>query len=316
MASLKSLQKRYQSSLQNDDFYGAEQACRMMHHRLTQGKTSSEEDKRQGLKVLLDGAKTLLGKGQPQAGTALALLAAKHSIDYSVPVTDESVSAFVAISDAFGDDTDLSEESHRERLRFLKAVSAWSSREDMGGFQHGHPRLNSLLGRSAARVGDYNLAQRSFIYSDDPIDGAAVLFDYASTVVLKSEQPLVLTRVILRYLLSENLSDAVSFRTKFAELAGWPSIDNASQASNTSADQVPPLANFCELLVKIVRLDTSAAPLFKRICSTYEPHLRRDESFSKQLARIGEMYFNIQPPQPSGIAGMMGSMLRGMMNPQ
>lgn len=313
MSSLKGLQKRYQSSLQNDDYYGAEQACRMMHHRLTQGKSSSEEEKKQALQIILDGARTLLEKGQPQAGVALALLAVKHCVDYKEQVTEDAVGSFVAVSDAFESDSDLSDEGHRERLRFLKAALAWSSNRDVGGYQHGHPRLNTLSAHAAARVSDYNLAQRCFVHSDDPIGFASVLHRYATTEVLKSEQPLVLTRAVLRYLLSENVADANKMRQKFAELNGWPSVTDDSHR-RVNSDEVPPLANFCEMLIKLVQLDASAAPLYKRVCSAYESHLSRDNSFSKQLTRIGEMYFNIQPPQPSGIAGMMGTMLRGMMN--
>lgn len=311
MASLKSLQKRYDRSLASDDFYGAEQACRMMHHRLTQGKNSTDSDKQQAYDILLSGSKTLLDKEQPHAGAALGLLLVKHCVDYKVAVSDSSISQLTSISDAFGTPDD---EGERERLRFLKAALAWSSTKGgsiLGATVHGHAKLNTLVGHSAAKVGDHTLSQRCFIHSDDPIGFAKVLHSFASENALPGESALVLTRSILRYLLSENLGDAIVLRTQFAKLSQWPDVESPSQGSS----KPPPLAHFCELLLKIVRLDASAASLYKRMCDAYNSQLSRDPSFANQLSQIGQMYFNIQPPQPSGLAGMMGTMLRGMMNP-
>lgn len=74
MASLTSLQKRYERCIENDDFYGAEQACRMMHHRLTQSKSATPEDIERARNILQTASVTLLQKNQIQAGAALGLL--------------------------------------------------------------------------------------------------------------------------------------------------------------------------------------------------------------------------------------------------
>lgn len=318
MASLKSLQKRYNTSLQNDDFYGAEQACRMIHHRLTTSKTSTAEDKQKAFETLLNGCNTLLEKSQPLAGAALALLAAKHCVEHKVPVDDSSISKFSALSSAFDSNPDnQTDEAQRERLRFLKAALAWSSTKDgsiLGATRHGHPTLNTLVGHCSARVGDYKLSERAFVHSDDPKGYALVLYQYSKEQTLQGEVGLVLTRAVLRYLLCENLNDAIVFRKRFSHLAGWIDVEEGGSVSGSGIAEVPALAKFCEILVQIVRLDATVAPLYNRICETYQPQLERDPQFADQVARIGQMYFNIQPPQPAGIAGMMGTMLRGMMN--
>lgn len=310
MASLKGLQKRYDRCLQDDDYYGAEQACRMMHHRLTQSKEPSSEQLNQALEILLNASRTLLSKGQIQAGTALALLITKHYVDHQVPVDTEHVDQLLSLEKAYGATT-LTDEGKRELLRFLKSSLAWSTKESLAGFRYGHPRINTSTAHAAAQVGDYENAQRFFLRSDDPDGAAEALFKYAKEETLSSEVPLVLTRVVLAYLVAENIKDAKTFRTKFAQLARWPSVADGQSSTSSST---PPLANFCELLIKICQLDSSAAGLYKKACNSYEPELCRDEKFAKQLSKIGQIYFGIQPSQPSGLAGMMGSMLRGMMN--
>lgn len=282
----------------------------MMHHRLTQSKTPTDDERTQALKIIVDGSKTLLEKGQAQAGTALAMLATKHYVDYKVPVSDASVGELRTINDCYVKSaTDLSGEACRERLRFLKTAVAWSNRKDVGGYQHGHDGLNGIAAHAAARAGDFELAQRLFVHSDDPEGAARVLAKFATEHTLKSEVALVLTRAVLRYLTSDNLADAIVMRRVFADVVGWGSVEGGA-----SAHTVPPLGNFCELLVKVCALDEKAAPLFQRLCQSYQGELVRDKHFAQQLTGIGETYFRIQPPQPSGLAGMMGSMLRGMMN--
>lgn len=316
MASLKGLQKRYDSSIKNDDYYGAEQAVRMMHHRLTQKKDASAEDLSKALDILVSGACTLLSKGQPQAGSALGLLAIKHCNDHQVIANDANIqSVIISICEKFNDpdqvERNLNDEGIRERLRFLKSAQAWTMKTYS---QNGNPKVNTLLAHAAADAKDFKLAQKVFTHSDDPKGCAEVLYQYATKETLLSEIALVMTRAVLRYLLSQNLKDAVTFRQHFVKLANWIDVTVYDQKQSILSNDTPPLAHFCQLLLEIVTLDATAAPLFKRICDAYQPQLSRDDSFANQLQRIGQMYFNIQPPQPSGFAGMMGTMLRGMMN--
>lgn len=283
----------------------------MMHHRLTQAKSATKQDIQKALDVLVNGSKTLLERSQVQSGAALALLVTKHFVDHKLLVSDETIHTLANLSAAFeSSNKALSSEGKRERLRFLKAAVSWSTRQDASGLPHGHPRLNSLAAHAAAQAGDHSLSQSYFISSDDPTGAAETLFAYASEEILPSERPLALTRVILSYLQTQNIADANTMRKRFAKLSNWPSVSEQP----TPASVTPPLANFCELLLLICQRDASAAKLFQRICDAYQPHLQRDPAFRQQLVKIGQMYFNIQPPQPAGLAGMMGTMLRGMMN--
>lgn len=317
MASLNSLQKRFDRSIKNDDFYGAEQACRMMHHRLTQSKSPTPEDIDRAREILRSASVTLLKKHQTQAGAALGLLLIKHSEDHKNPVSHGNVTAILEIANAFSlppdADKSTSQELKREKLRFVKAAIAWSAREDCQGFRNGHAGLNSLGGIAAADAGDFELAQRLFVYSDSPEEFANFLHDYTEKHTLKSEKALALTRAVLKYLASENIKDAVVLRTTFSRLKGWQSVEDP-ESSSSGQTEAPPLANFCELVIKLCQLQPSAAPLYTKIASVYQPELRRDESIPPMITSIGTQYFGIQPPAPTGLGGMMNSMLRGLMS--
>lgn len=281
----------------------------MMHHRLTVPKTSSQ-DHQTALQILRTGAVTLLSRAQAQAGTALALLAVKHCVDYKEPVTDANVASFRQIADAYtvASPDVIAEEVHREKLRFLKSAVSWSSLESCAGFKNGHATLNSTAAKAAVDVADYKLAESLFINSDDPTGCAEFLHAWAVKDMLPSEHALILTKLILSYIIAENLKDAEIVRSTFFTLSGWKSVEQTTQSSST-----PPLGNFCEILLRVCQRGSAAAALYQRLCSTYDPELQRDETIAPLLKTIGTKYFNIQPPAPTGLGGMMNSMLRGMM---
>lgn len=311
---MTSLQKRLDRCLGNDDYYGAEQAWRMLHHRLTQKKNASQDDKNAALKHLFDGAKTLLGKGEAQAGSALGLLAVKHCVDYKVPVSQQSVESMLLVASAFVLDpaSPTVDEARRECLRFLKSALSWSARQDCAGWQNGHSVLNAKAAEAAADLGDFPLAQKLFIRSNAPLTFAAFLHAWATESALPSERALLLTRAVLMYLVSENVGDANILRAEFARLSHW-SVSAISAQRTREANAPPPLGNFCELLLRICRLEAAAAPVFAKIRTAYQAELRRDPEFDSMLTTIGTKYFNITPPQAGGLGGMMNSMLRGMM---
>lgn len=309
MASLSSLRKRYERNLRDGDFYGAEQACRMMHHRLTQGKTSSEKDFDLALSTLQDASVTLLSRGQTQAGAALGLLSVKHCVDYKVPVSDKALGALRKISEAFPSSAGENAEAAREKLRFLRAALAWTARNDCGGYANGHAKVNAWTAEAADAKGDFELAQQLYVRSDAPEECATFLYRFATNQTLESEHGLVLARCILRYLVSDNLKDAIIVNNKFAELSKWNSLEDRGSKGRDP----PPLGNFCELLVKLCQLESAAGPLFSTVSQKYRVELERDPNLVSMTTKVGSKYFRIEPPQPAGMAGMMNSMLRGMM---
>lgn len=317
MASLTNLEKRYNRSINANDFYGAEQAIRMMHHRLTKPKSPGEVDLARASSILVDAAKTLLRKHQIQAGTALAILAVKHNEDHKVTACPANISTMVSIADAYelpaNADASTVAEFRREKLRFARAAVAWSARKECLGTQNGTPSLNTIVALAAVDANDFGLAERHFICSDSPKSFANAMYAYSLQRTLPSEKALLLTRAVLKYLVSENIKDAVTLRSTYCSLHGWPSADGEQAPASTS--KAPPLANFCELIIKLGQLESSAAPLFESVVASYDPELKRDDTLAPLLQKIGARYFGIQPPMPTGLGGMMNTMLKGLMNP-
>lgn len=308
MASLKRLQTRYDRAIASKDYYSAEQTCRMMHHRLTNStsNTPTQQSLDEAGDIVYNGSKTLLEHQQPQAGGGLALLTIKHLVQHKTDVSATMVDKLAVLAKLFDKCEGNDDEVKREKLRVIKAAIAWSSREDCGGFQNGHVQLNRLGAYAAAECEQFDLAQQLFIRSDDAEGAGNLIYDYATQHTLKSEHGLVLTRAILRYLLSENIKDANAVRRKFYQRAGWKSV---SEEGN--GEGVAELGNFCELVIKICQMEKRAAPLYERVCKSYEGEVKRDEELAMMLQKIGLMYFDVRPKQ-QGMGGMM-NMLQGLM---
>jgi hypothetical protein len=111
-----------------------------------------------------------------------------------------------------------------------------------------------------------------------------------------SERGLFLARAVLLYLTSDNMADANVVRTEFVTL-GSAGV----------------LGNFTEFLLRACQIGERAQSLFARLRVIYGPALAVDEDLGGLMDEVARIYFNIQPPPPSGMAGMMQSMMRGMM---
>jgi len=316
MASAASLEKRYKRNVAELDFYGAEQACRMLHHRLTSKATATDADKSKALEALFSGTEWLLSNSQAQAGCALGLLALKHCVTHTVKVDSTVIGKMISLAAAFKLPEDKKKEEEaameieRERLRFLRAAVAWSAREDCDGTVYGAPSLNAAAAKSAASLGDNRAAQTFFVRSDDPVGFAQFLHNWANTSALPSEKGLLFARGVLLYLNSDNLADANALKAEFFRLQDWPT--NPALAKPGPNAPIP-LANFTEILCKICEVEERAAPLFEKISATYMPHLKKDPALEVLLGAVGLKYFKIRQPQMGGIGGMMSSMIRGLM---
>jgi Golgi to ER traffic protein 4 len=297
MASIKVLEKRLHRGVDDSDYYVAEQACRTLYHRLLQ---AGEGDRAR--EVVSSTATKLLTARQVQAGTALALLLVKHLTDAGEPVSaHKALVASLCDACASPDDTD---EARREQLRLVKAAIKWSASPSIpGSMQHGDPAFNARAAKVALSLDDFATSQAFFVRSDAPVEFAAMLHEWATVSGVPFERGLLISRAILLYLNSDNMADANVLRTEFARLSGFGSNNVAT----------PVLANFAELLLKACMLGERAQILFKRLRSVYGPALAADNELDHMLDEIAMRYFNVQPPQASGMAGMMQSMMRGMM---
>eukprot|EP00172_Hildenbrandia_rubra_P001422 Plantae.Rhodophyta-Hildenbrandia_rubra.ctg1968.p1 GENE.Plantae.Rhodophyta-Hildenbrandia_rubra.ctg1968~~Plantae.Rhodophyta-Hildenbrandia_rubra.ctg1968.p1 ORF type:complete len:328 (-),score=72.04 Plantae.Rhodophyta-Hildenbrandia_rubra.ctg1968:706-1659(-) len=316
MGSISGLEKRFQRSIANGEYYVAEQTCRTLYHRLTHPKDASKLDLPNAFEQILIATFALLERGRPQEGTALALLAVKHLVDYKVAIERDVLDKMKMVSAKYEKDdgkrvvrNDGSQKDEelkmmlKEKVRFLKAVVNWTKNDEIRGtVENGYEWFNGRLGECLGRLGEFKESMHVLIFSDEPEIMAEMLDRWVKEKGLKSERDLFLCRAVLLYLVSENLRDAHKMYRKFVALSGW-----------RSSSEKPPLANFCELLLQVVLYDKRAAKLYQKLLSTYKRSLDRDEKLSKLTTEVGQHYFSIQPPKPGGIFGMMGQMLGGMM---
>jgi Golgi to ER traffic protein 4 len=315
MGSVKVLENRLRRGLEEGDYYVAEQSCSTLYHRLTQARNhaTGPENLERALGIVLNGATELLSRKQVQAGTSLGLLAIKHHCDHSLPASPANIARIAALCDAYVFDEESQQtivESRKEQLRLVRAAIKWTQLPACSGWQHGHPDLNARAGRIARAIGDYPAAQKFFIRSDAPKDFAAALDDWIMVMGIPSERDILLARAVLAYLVEDNIGDASTLRIEFAQLSGWP-----TNVRPGDIKAVPPLGNFCELLIQACQIGERAQALFNRIRTVYEPALQVDPELSENLTVVGTKYFGIRPQAAGGMAGMMQSMLRGMMGP-
>jgi golgi to ER traffic protein 4 len=313
MGSVKVLENRLKRGLAEGDYYVAEQSCSTLYHRLTQARNraSSPDDFERALGIILSGATELLSRKQVQAGTSLGLLAIKHHSDHSLPANPSNVARVAALCDAYVFDEEAHPgiilEGRKEQLRLVKAAIKWTQSPACSGCQHGDPGLNARAGRLACGTGDFPAAQHYFVRSDAPKDFATALDDWVRSNSIPSERDILLARSVLSYLVEDNIGDASLLRMEFARLSGWP-----PNVRPGDIKAVPPLGNFSELLIQACQIGERAQALFHRIRTVYEPALKVDPELLKMVSEVGTRYFGIRAPSTGGMAGMMQSMLRGM----
>jgi Golgi to ER traffic protein 4 len=311
MASIGSLEKRLERAFASGDYYAYEQACQTYFHRLAT-PTAPPESHEIAVSKTLAAAARLNAVETPTAAAALALLALRHLHDRKAAISQElltlvrDVTAGFAPTETAVPGSAVGDPARREQLRVARAGIRWTSSSGCrGATANGDVALNVTAGRAAAALGEYGDASRFYICGDNPKEHAAVLAAWCDAEGLASERDLFLTRCVLQYATSENLGDAGEVRVAFCERVGW-----APRGADT-----PCLVSFCEMIVMACTLGDSGRALFEKILSVYQSALGADPAFGGMLQRIGQMYFGIQPPPPSGMAGMMQNMLRGMMAP-
>lgn len=313
MSSTKTLEKRLRKGLEDGDYYVAEQSCRTLYHRLTQsrgGKCPSASEMNTAFDTVMNCAMQLLSRRQYQAGTSLALLGVKHLLSNCIQVTCDAIRQVMAVIDSFVFDVvddEIALAARKEQLRLLVSAINWSSSRNCVGSEYGHPALNARAGWVASIVGDYEAAQRYFVRSDAPLRFAEALDEQVKKERAEQTRDLLLAQGVLLYLHSGNMEDANTLRVEFARLSKWPANCRPSDAASA-----PPLANFCELLLKACQLGERAKPLFLRIRNVYEPALQADQRLTQLLDDIAARYFGVRPQQAPNVASMMRSMLSGM----
>eukprot|EP00180_Rhodochaete_pulchella_P000363 Plantae.Rhodophyta-Rhodochaete_pulchella.ctg1256.p1 GENE.Plantae.Rhodophyta-Rhodochaete_pulchella.ctg1256~~Plantae.Rhodophyta-Rhodochaete_pulchella.ctg1256.p1 ORF type:complete len:299 (-),score=46.55 Plantae.Rhodophyta-Rhodochaete_pulchella.ctg1256:869-1765(-) len=292
------LQNRFQRSIEEGNYYDAEQACRTIYHRLSKSGKSDE-----ALQALVHGALKMLGAKQVTSGTALGLLVTKHMMDPATakPFSPEPYILVESISSAFplhGSSDQETVEWTREHLQFVRSAIKWTKAS--GGPVNGDERMNAQAGKLCFRLNDYAGSQKHYLTSNDPEGHAEMVLAWAETEGVRSEVDLFVMRTIFKYLVVGNLNDANVLLSAFLQKYG---------------KGFSPLSNFAEMLLMTLERE-NAHPLFAKLQEVYAPSLNRDPTFMSYMSKVAAVFYNIQPPPSGGLlGGLMGEMMRGFSAP-
>jgi len=236
------------------------------------------------------GCKLLLENGQSDSATDLGKQMLDLYAEAGINESDASLATVLDICSSFPSDAS----AVTARTTLIKAAIKWSTKT--GEYSHGNPKLHNMAAASFAQHGMYEKAQAHFLRGDEPTAFSEMLSQW-SAQGYASEQDLFLARAVLGYIVLKNLRDA----------------NTVYECTLRTVREQTPMHNFLKFLLLVLERD--AAPLFQDLRKRYAPTIDRDPSLNMFLDAIGQTFYNIRPAQ-SGLAGMMGEMMKSFMAPQ
>lgn len=258
----------------NGEYYEAYKLYKTLYSRY------SVQKKYDDLKQLMyDGSSFLLNSDQDATGADLAVLYVTSLVDSK---TEPSEEIFIKLAKLFAKMKDTV-----ESREFENKALAWS-RNNLEGNKTGHPCLHKYLAQTYWQKNDIFMARHHYLHSSDGCGFAMMLIELHLTKGYTLEIDLFITQVVLQYLCLEKLSiahDAFEcYTSKHPNIIGPPYIW--------------PLLNFICFLLQIID-DSGKLGTFTLLCEQYEPCLKRDPTYVEYLEKIAQIFFHVQPTEPS-----------------
>lgn len=203
----------------------------------------------------------------------------------------------------------------RLHMSYLRKSIKYS--DDLGTTRYGDLRLHSRLGHCAWAMEDYFEAMLEFALAEESCDTlvdllfALPLTEDGNDNVAKGPVSLrdsLLTHGVVMYISLENLRDANALFRAF--VAKDVNRDAEKLAANymLKGAKHPTHVTFCGSVLRIC--ETDAAPLFTWLLKSFNVELNRHPDLKPYTAKIGRIYFNIQPPP--NMLNMMENMMTMM----
>jgi tetratricopeptide (TPR) repeat protein len=323
---MKNVIKKLEQSINNGDFYEAQQMYKTLYFRLTGQKKYHEV-----VELLLNGAINMLNHQRFNEGTELSLLLINVYNETKAkvnPQTLEPILKIFSIYSNFLSNTSISvnditynqnnEDENMEDINsssssssfknafvamesFMKAAIKWSSSN--GDNKEGEPQLYLLVARIFSKIGDYGKAQKYFLRSAVPKEFASMLTEW-SLKANPSERDLFIARAVLQYLAIGNLKDANIVFEEFLSL-----MDKNPQYEQKSFPRTP-LINYIRFL--LMTLERDAYPLFDMLRKKYAPSINRDIVFQEFLDQIAQIFFNVK----TSSGNIFSELLKSFFSPQ
>lgn len=278
---------KLQKSVEDGNYYEAHQMYRTLYHRYMSQKKYAE-----AIEMIYSGASLLLQHNQHMSGADLSLLLVEALEKTEGAVSKENIRRLGRLAKGLPSEAP-------ERGKFIVAAIKWSQRDTPN--RTGDPELHKEFANILWHEKNYFEARYHFLRSTDGKGCALMLVEYQLSKGYASEADMFVAQAVLQYLCLRNKSTATLTLRVYTE--NHPAIKSGPPF-------ILPLLNFMWLLLLAVK--TQKLNAFTVLCEKYQPSLKRDPAYAAYLDKIGQVFFGLPPPMPTGRQGFIGNLISSL----
>ncbi|XP_071509251.1 Golgi to ER traffic protein 4 homolog B-like [Diadema antillarum] len=274
--------------VEDGNYYEAHQMYRTLYFRYLAQKKHAE-----AIELVYTGASLLLQHNQHMSGADLSLLLVEALDTLQEPIAKCNIDRIASLTKALPCESP-------ERTKFITLSLRWSQ-GDSRGKGSGDPELHKQFANILWQEKNFFEARYHFLRSMDGEGCALMLVEYHLNKGYSSEVDMFIAQAVLQYLCLRNKTTASLTLRVYTE--NHPAIKSGPPF-------ILPLLNFIWLLLLAVKTQKLAA--FTVLCEKYQPSLQRDPCYAAYLDKIGQIFFGLPPPLPTGRQGLFGNLISSL----
>jgi len=256
--------------------------------------------------------KLLSGNNSLLLGMASQLLleTADAMLEVRLEVNEKNLNEFYKMDEMFANGLDALPArdaiQDKQRCKYLAKALRWT--DLMGTVRFGELKMHSALASAMWNAGDRAESISHSAFAEEP----EVINERLSSVDKKGEKDLLLCRAVLTFLTAENLRDANALSDAFIKSDGR-NFEKLATEFFAKEKKIKSFVIFCTSVLGIVEREQKAGALYTWLLGKFQGYLQRFPELLPFTSRIGQIYFNIQPPpsmlkQMESMMAMMGGM--------
>ena len=214
-------------------------------------------------------------------------------LEVRLAVEDKNIDAIAKIDEMFAAKLDALETPDQVqmklRCKYLQKAIRWS--DLMGSIRFGELKLHSLLASALWQSGERGESMSHSALAEEPL----VINERLSTVEKSKEKDVLFCRAVLVLLSTENLRDANTLSTSYIE-GDKRNFDKLAAEFLSKEVKSKNYAIFCTCLLGICEREKKAGALYTWLLGKFQAHLQQQPELLPYTTKIGQTYFNIQPP--------------------
>lgn len=279
--TLKKLEKLFKAN----EFYEAEQMLKTFHKRLNAQKKYD-----QSAELLTQGAKKLFSAGKGQAACSVCSDLIDTWKEGNVAPTQEHVDTIIELFNLITPDTPKG-----IKCKVFKNSQKWIEASEVSNKDALVRDLNACAARNYADRSEFAESSKFHLRCGGLTDSHCDLIRAWSVNSGQIEKDYFVARIILQYLCMGNVRDAFKVMENFE----WQQMGGGS-----------PVANF--IVFFLFAVGKKYEETYHKLIEIYQPVIKQDSDFEGWLQIIGQIHFNIQPPQKNN--GLLGNLMNMMNN--